>query len=323
MSLPPLQLSVGERQAISGAARWYAQLRSGTASEQEQAAWREWLAADPLHREAWAQMQALGEQMSALPGGLAGSTLRGAGRSRRELMRNLVVLASAGSLGWLGWRSDGAQQLLADYRTQVGERREVRLADGSSLLLNTNTSVNVQFDGEQRKVTLLWGEMLVSTGADSLQRPFQVFTRHAKVLALGTCFLLRSDEREDQVAVLEHAVQVSLGNGAAPRRVEAGQQLAFSARDFAALRPNDASVGAWRQGSIIAIDRPLGELLADLSRYRRGVLQCDPQIAGLKVSGAFPIDDTDRALAALQSGFSLQVKRYTRYWVRISASHVG
>ena len=49
----------------------------------------------------------------------------------RELMRNLVVLASAGSLGWLGWRSDSAQQLLADYRTQVGERREVRLADGS------------------------------------------------------------------------------------------------------------------------------------------------------------------------------------------------
>ncbi|MCU7645841.1 FecR family protein [Pseudomonas piscis] len=323
MSLPPLQLSVGERQAISAAARWYAQLRSGTASEQEQAAWREWLAADPLHREAWAQMQALGEQMSALPGGLAGSTLRGAGRSRRQLMRNLVVLASAGSLGWLGWRSDSAQQLLADYRTQVGERREARLADGSSLLLNTNTSVNVQFDGEQRKVTLLWGEMLVSTGADSLQRPFQVFTRHAKVLALGTRFLLRSDEHEDQVAVLEHAVQVSLGNGVAPRRVEAGQQLAFSARDFAALRPNDASVGAWRQGSIIAIDRPLGELLADLSRYRRGVLQCDPQIAGLKVSGAFPIDDTDRALAALQSGFSLQVKRYTRYWVRISASHVG
>ncbi|PZP04007.1 MULTISPECIES: FecR family protein [Pseudomonas] len=323
MSFAGLQLSVGERQAISGAARWYAQLRSGSASEQEQAAWREWLAADPLHRQAWERMQQLGEQMSALPGGLAGSTLRGAGRSRRELMRNLVVLASAGSLGWLGWRSDSAQQLLADYRTQVGERRQVRLADGTSLLLNTNTSINVQFDSQQRKVQLLWGEMLVSTAADPLQRPFRVFTRDAEVLALGTRFVLRSDEREEQVAVLEHAVQVSLGAGLAPRRVEAGQQLAFSAGGFAALRPNDAAVGAWRQGSIIAIDRPLGELLADLSRYRRGVVQCDPQIAGLKISGAFPIDDTDRALAALESGFSLQIKRYTRYWVRVCDSRVG
>lgn len=320
MSFASLQLSVAERQAISGAARWYAQLRSGTASEQEQAAWREWLAADPLHRQAWERMQQLGEQMSALPGGLAGPTLRGAGRSRRELMRNLVVLASAGSLGW---RSDSAQQWLADYRTQVGERREVRLADGSALLLNTDTSVNVAFDGQQRRLQLLWGEMLVSAGVDALHRPLRVISRHGEVQAEGARFVLRSDEREDRAAVLEQGVQVSLGNGRVPRRVEAGQQLAFSAAGFAALRSNDASVGAWRQGSIIALDRPLGDLLADLSRYRRGVLQCDPQIAGLRISGAFPIDDTDRALAALESGFSLRIERYTRYWVRVSQRRVG
>jgi transmembrane sensor len=78
-------------------------------------------------------------------------------------------------------------------------------------------------------------------------------------------------------------------------------------------------VGAWQQGSIIAINRPLSELLADLSRYRSGVLRCDPRIAQLKVSGAFPIDDTDLALAALESGFSLRIIRYSRYWVDVSA----
>jgi len=87
-----------------------------------------------------------------------------------------------------------------------------------------------------------------------------------------------------------------------------------------ALRRNDASVGAWQQGSIIAIDRPLGELLADISRYRRGVLRCDPRIAQLKVSGAFPIDNTDMALAALESGLSLRVTRYSRYWVNVSGA---
>ncbi|MNH23072.1 fec operon regulator FecR [compost metagenome] len=85
-----------------------------------------------------------------------------------------------------------------------------------------------------------------------------------------------------------------------------------------ALRRNDASVGAWQQGSIIALDRPLAELLADLSRYRSGVLRCDPRIAQLKVSGAFPIDDTDRALAALESGFALRVTRFSRFWVNVS-----
>jgi transmembrane sensor len=62
----------------------------------------------------------------------------------------------------------------------------------------------------------------------------------------------------------------------------------------------------------------LAELLADLSRYRTGVLRCDPRIANLRVSGAFPIDNTDLALAALESGFSLRVNRYSRYWVNVS-----
>jgi transmembrane sensor len=60
-------------------------------------------------------------------------------------------------------------------------------------------------------------------------------------------------------------------------------------------------------------------LLADISRYRSGVLRCDPRIAQLKVSGAFPIDNTDRALAALESGLSLRVTQYSRYWVNVSS----
>ena len=83
---------------------------------------------------------------------------------------------------------------------------------------------------------------------------------------------------------------------------------------------NDVTLGAWRQGSIIAINRPLGELLADLSRYRRGVVRCDSRIADLKISGAFPIDNTDLALAALQSGFALTINRYTPYWVTVSGA---
>ena len=120
-----------------------------------------------------------------------------------------------------------------------------------------------------------------------------------------------------KVAVLEKAVEVSVSPSKA--RLEAGQRMAFGPAGLGAMQSSDASVGAWRQGSIIAIDRPLGELLADLSRYRPGLLHCDPQIAGLKVSGAFPIDNTDRALAALESGFGLKVSRYTPYWVRVRA----
>ncbi|ATP49390.1 iron dicitrate transport regulator FecR [Pseudomonas putida] len=313
-----MSLSPAELNAISVAARWYARLHSGIATDADRSAWNDWLVADPAHRQAWQRMAAVGEQMARVPSALAAPALRGAERSRRQLLRSVVILVPATSLGWLGWRSDTSQQLLADYRTAVGERRAFRLPDGGSLLLNTDTSVNLKYDGQQRVLELLRGEILVTTAADPAQRPFIVRTGHGQVRALGTRFLVRSQALEGDVAVLEKAVEVRASSGALAVRVEAGQSIAFSDRSVGAIRRNDASVGAWQQGSIIALDRPLGELLADLSRYRTGVLRCDPRIVQLKVSGAFPIDDTDRALAALETGFALRVTRYSRFWVTVS-----
>ncbi|AKV09221.1 iron dicitrate transport regulator FecR [Pseudomonas fluorescens NCIMB 11764] len=313
-----MSLSPAELKAISVAAQWYARLQSGVATDTDRAAWNEWLLADPVHTQAWQRMAAVGEQMSRVPGALASPALRGADSSRRQVLRSVVVLASAGSLGWLGWRSETSQNLFADFRTAVGERREFRLADGSSLLLNTDTSVNLRFDGHQRVLELLWGEMLVTTAVDPSQRPFKVVTRHGEVLALGTRFIVRSGHQDGEVAVLEKAVEVT-SSGVGPKvRLEAGQSLSFNPASLGTVRRNDASTGAWQQGSIIAINRPLAELLADLSRYRTGVLRCDPRIAHLKVSGAFPIDNTDLALAALESGFSLRISRFSRYWVNVS-----
>lgn len=118
--------------------------------------------------------------------------------------------------------------------------------------------------------------------------------------------------------MLEKAVEVSVPGGGSAMRVEAGKRLAFDERSLGTPRSNDVSVGAWQQGSIIAIDRPLAALLNDLSRYRPGVLRWDPAIGDLKVSGVFPIDDTDLALAALESGFALRVTRYSRFWVQVA-----
>ena len=158
----------------------------------------------------------------------------------------------------------------------------------------------------------------MTTAADPLRRPFKVVTGPAEVLALGTRFIVRSQARGGEVAVLEKAVEVSLLASGSRMRVEAGQRLDFNERSLGALRGNDGSVGAWQKGSIIAIDRPLAALLDELSRYRPGVLRWDPAIGDLKVSGVFPVDNTDLALAALESGFSLRVTRYSRFWVQVA-----
>lgn len=313
----PGNLSAAELDAIRSAAQWYARLASGAESEHDRAEWDRWHAADPLHRQAWQRIESVREQVARVPGRLAAPALQASAHSRRQVLRGVVVLVGAGSLGAVAWRSDVRQAWLADYRTAVGERRAVSLADGSSLLLNTATALDVHFDGERRLLSLRRGEILVSTAVDAQQRPFFVDTPHGRVQALGTRFTVRADEHGSEVAVLEKAVAVTPRGASQSVRLEAGQRLGFDAQMVGAARGNDASVGAWEQGSLIAIDRPLGEVLGELARYRAGWLRCDPAVAGLRVSGAFPLDDTDLALAALESGFPLQVVRRTRYWVSV------
>lgn len=316
MSPAAAKLSSGERDAIRQASQWYVRLTGEAASERERRAWQQWLAADPQHLRAWQRIEAVQQRVGQVPGQLAAGTLNSAAQSRRQLLRSVVLLVSVGGVAALGWRSEPRQRLSADYRTAVGERRSITLADGSQLLLNTSTVLDMRFDAQQRLLVLLAGEVLVTTAPDPAGRPFRVATAHGQVRALGTRFTVFSDDTGSQVAVLEKAVEVNTP-GHAPVRLEAGQRTRFDARGVQPVFANDAAVGAWARGRLISLDRPLGDLLTELGRYRSGWLNCDPSIAGLKVSGAFSLDDTDQALAALEQTFPVRMVRRTRYWVTV------
>jgi len=308
--------TAAQREAVRQAARWYVRLADAQDSAEEQAQWQAWHDSDPLHRQAWQRMQAAGSSFGGLPQRLAASTLLGAGQARRQVLYGLALLLGGGVFASLGWRSDLRREWTADLRSGIGERREVRLADGSRLLLDTDSAVDVHFDGQQRQLLLHRGRILVDTASDFAARPFSVATRFGRVLALGTRFTVSVGERDAEAAVLEKAVEVSLDRGQ-PVRLEAGQQVRFGPAGIGQVRGSDASVAAWQEGSLIAIDLPLGELLEQLSRYRPGLLQCDPAVAGMRISGAFPIDDTEMALTALEASFPLAVRRRTRYWVTV------
>ncbi|MBO3275151.1 FecR domain-containing protein [Pseudomonas schmalbachii] len=312
-------LSEADRLAIRAAAAWYARLASGNASEADQAAWRNWYGADPLHQRAWQRVEMVRSQMERVPGHIARPTLDSARLSRRQVLSGLLLMASASSLGWYGHRASLWQTWLADQRTATGERREMKLADGSSLTLNTDSAVDVIFTEQYRVLRLLRGEIAVSTAPDShaRPRPFRVETPQGGVLALGTRFSVRLTGETTHVAVLEKAVEVQPLGTPRRQRVQAGEQLDFSRDWIGSTQATDSSTAAWLDGSLIAIDQPLGSLLTELSRYRPGALRWHPSVAGLKVSGSFPINDTDLALAALESGFPLRIVRHTRYWVSV------
>ena len=312
---PPLYPA--EREALRSAAQWYAQLTCGQDLPTVQQRWQHWHDADPLHRHAWQQVEAVRQLVEGVPGNVAAPALQQARESRRRVLRQLLVLAGVGAVGWAGWESDVRTNLVATHHTGVGEQRGVSLADGSQVLLDSRSALDVRFDNDRRLLRLLSGRVMVQTAADALARPFLVETAQGQVQALGTRFTVQTDERYCEVAVLEKAVQIRPADSHQTLRLDAGQQVRFDRARAGDHWISDASVASWRTGNLIAIKRPLGDLLEEMSRYRRGWLRCDPSIAGLRVSGAFPLDDTDRALAALESGFELRIVRRTEYWVSV------
>jgi transmembrane sensor len=312
------------------AVAWYARLCSGDALEADEAAWQRWHQQHPDHQRAWQRLESIQATLRRVPGPIAASTLRAARPNRRNVLRGIGVVASGGALAYLSWQASDVQggwrSWLADHRTGTGEQQSVELADGSKLLLNTRTSVYVAMSASSRLVRLREGEILVETAkhrglrtaAQADTRPFVVETEGGRIVALGTRFTVRRDGDRTAVTVLEDAVEIRAFEASGQAIVlRAGQQVDFVRGRIDAPRPADPASAEWAQGSLVVNDRRLGDVVAELSRYRRGRLACDPAVEDIRVSGAFPVQDTDKALAVIARSFPVRVSAMTRYWVTL------
>jgi transmembrane sensor len=308
---------------VQRASEWMARLWADDASESDRAACASWRAEHPQHELAWSRLQAFDAQWTAVPTGVARHALApAASPRRRRALQALGLAAMAGGLAHVVRGTEAWQIAVASHGTARGEVRSIVLPDGSQVVLASASALDLRFDAEQRLILLRAGEILVTTAPDSspVYRPLRVRTRHGTVQALGTRFALRQDEASSRVAVFEGAVEIRPARDPArASRVDAGQGAVFSEDLAHAPRPVQDSLAAWTRGVLVADAMPLGELVAELARYRSGLLRCDSGVAGLRVTGVFSLRDTDRALQNLALALPVQVVWRTRYWVTVHA----
>ncbi len=304
-------------QTLEAAATWYVQLNDGNPCEARTQAWREWLQASPQHAAAWARVEALQQQWQQVSPRAALSGLTAAQAQRRDVLKILGVLLAVGGT-WLVSEQVPYRALFAQQLTKAGERRSLRLDDGSQLTLNVDSAVDISFDAQQRLITLYRGEILIQTAKDPAQRPFIVHTGDGSVRALGTEFSVRQLAGQTRVCVQASAVEVrSLHHPEHAVRLVAGQQLTFDTEHVQAATALPANSSAWRNGLLSVNDWRLGDFVEELGRYRPGVLRCAVAVEGLSISGVFRIDDTDTVLENLSKTLPVKVRYLTRYWASI------
>jgi RNA polymerase sigma factor (sigma-70 family) len=263
--------------------------------------------------QAWQQLQT---QHEHLPPAMHATLLRAcvqANAPRRHAVKTLALLLACGASLYAFERRSPWRSLTADYRTGINQRRIVTLADGTRLTLNTNSAVNIAYDGTQRRIDLLAGEIFIATGKDAAQRPFFVGTPHGSLQALGTRFTVRLHDGYSSAGVLEGAVAVLGGDGSQRLLLRPGEGAHFDSDGYhrQALAPYG---GAWLNGMLVARDMRLADFLAELSRYSEQPLACTPAVAGLRVSGSYPLADVDAIVDTVSASLQLRRNTITRFW---------
>ena len=317
--MSPVSSKPVSAQVLDAAIAWQLSLDSGNPVEREEFA--KWHAAHEEHARAWRQLGMLDQRFSAASGPARTALLQsreGIRRRVRKLGSGLAsIVAVVGLALFAGGRYLPIDYWLADERTATGEQRTLHLADGTLINLNTHSAVDVRFDEKQRLIVLQEGEILIETGHGDA-RPFIVETREGSLRALGTRFLVKREDDGTRLSVLKSAVAAHPQSSPEEQILREGQQVLMRNNGLGPILALNLGADAWTRGMLVVDNARLEDLIHELGRYRRGHLGVAPEVADLRITGSFPLNDTNKALSALLPTLPVQIEQHTQWWVTVA-----
>lgn len=184
------------------------------------------------------------------------------------------------------------------HTTEIGEQREVSLTDGSTVLLNTATQLEVAFTEDERLVRLAKGQALFDVQSGEV--PFTVEAGGRRTTALGTTFDVYLMPDGLAVTLVEGVVRIARVGTDEGSFLAPGEQLRVSGGEVRVLSVDTAAVTGWQAGMLQFRDAPLGDVIAELNRYSEVQLRLDDAaLAGERLSGVFKAGDQELFLESL------------------------
>jgi transmembrane sensor len=273
------------------AGEWLSLLHSGEDDPALEAGFRDWLDADEGHRAAFMAMTSTWEMLGA-----AGEQWQAAERrrgQRRRVLAGAVAVSVAVAAGLGQWLMTDRAEV---FETRHGEQRTAMLADGSRLVLNTDSRVVVRYAAHRRAISLERGEAAFDVAHDTT-RPFVVTAGREDVVAVGTSFTVRMENSLDpRVTLMEGRLKLVAANdrsgGGQAVMLHAGQRWS-PGQGISTLAPGETEAsGAWRRGEVVFDNTPLPEAVREMNRYSAAPILLDVVRAeNFRISGVFRLED--------------------------------
>ena len=319
--MKPVSSKPVSAQVLDAAIAWQLCLDCGNGSAVEQAEFTKWYSANDEHARAWLQLGMLDHRFSTASVPARNALLKartGVQERVRKIGSGLASVALACGLAlFAGKNYLPVDYWMADQRTATGEQRQLRLADGTLLNLNTHSAVDVRFDDTTRRIILQEGEIMVETGHGD-PRPFIVQTRDGSLRALGTRFMVKREDDGTRLSVLQSRVEAHPENSVELTVFNEGQQVLMHRDRLGQMLAVSPGADAWTRGMLVLDNVRLADMVSELNRYQRGHLGIDPEVADLRITGSFPLNNIELALNALIPTLPVQIQQRTPWWVTVS-----
>jgi transmembrane sensor len=220
------------------------------------------------------------------------------------------LAAVLGAMGW--WLTSERIEAEADrvMTTGVGQQREMRLADGSQIVLNTQTTLATREFPERVEIDLRSGEALFNTTA-KLKKPLRVAAGPATVeISQGRLSIRRMSEWELVVRVFSGVVRVSPAASLMHVKLEAGRAATFG-RDKVVVESFSPAkavrLQSWTKGRLLFDGDSLAEVTSEFNRYNREkILIADDSLAQFRIGGGYNATNPVGFARALEATFNIR-----------------
>lgn len=302
---------------------WLVKLNSGGVSAPEEQAFFDWLQRSTAHQAAYLRAEQLWEQaaiLNSLPvsSSTDSSTLATpkphkkpkrpayAAPSKLLLGNWAIALGALIAVVALGFFNGPRNSTHTNWVSAIGEQRQISLQDGTRIVLNTNSHLEVDYSRNHRRARLVRGEAYFDVHPNP-ERPFDVETTHGMVRVLGTHFAVQQQTSDTLVTVLEG--RVALGTAVSAEQpfnplveLRPNQQLSMQAA-YQGAHPhaiNAKAALAWRDKQLVVQKQTLASVLEELKRYYPIAIHlADPALGEREITAVLQIGALDSTLAAL------------------------
>ncbi|HEX3950290.1 MAG TPA: FecR domain-containing protein [Steroidobacteraceae bacterium] len=291
------------------AAAWIARLRDEPRGSGVEADLQEWLCESAEHQRAFQRMTQVWEQagniriraQTDVSATLSGRSRFSPWAAAAAAALALVIITS------LYWRDNA-------FTTAVGQQRVRLLRDGTRVVMNTDTRIEVNYDEHARRVRLVRGEARFDVSKRPTW-PFLVSVGDQEIRALGTSFIVRHDDDQDlSVTLVDGRISVAPVSETKEEPLQIlipGQRLVISRHHAPAVdRPELSRVTAWERGRVEFDATPLEDATAEMNRYTvTRVIVPDAEVAQLRIGGVFRAGDSDGFVKIVTAAFGLRAER--------------